>query len=148
MTSRIRSSRRRGALLGLAAGAALASAANIAWTAPSRSPGAPCFFITQWNGWKSPDPKVIYLGVNMHDVYRVDLSAGSPLLQAPDVHLVSRTTGPDTVCSALDLQLEVTDEMGFHGRLGGGMHEPLIVAKLTKLTPEEVAAIPRRYRPN
>jgi hypothetical protein len=126
---------------GLMAGAALALAAGSALAASS----SPCFFITQWRGWKSPSPNVIYLGVNMHDVYRVDLSAGSPELQWPDVHLISRVMGSDSICSALDLQLEVADNSnGFRS----GFREPLIAAKLTKLTPEEVAAIPKKYRPN
>ena len=126
---------------GLLAGVAAALLAGPALAASAKPDQTPCFFVTQWQGWKSPSPDVIYLGVNLHDVYRVDLSAGSPLLQAPDVHLVSRTTGPDTVCSALDLsQLSVSDNHGFK--------EPLFPSKLTKLTPEEIAAIPKKYRPN
>jgi hypothetical protein len=127
-----------GAGLMAAAGLALASGPASAETSASSNP--PCFFITQWRGWKSPSPDVIYLGVNMHDVYRVELSGGSPELQWPDVHLVSRSFGSDSVCSALDLQLEVADTTGFR--------EALIARKLTKLTPDEVAAIPRKYRPN
>ena len=34
------------------------------------------------------------------------------------------------------------------GGLGGGMREPLIASQLTKLTPDEIAAIPKQYRPN
>ena len=156
--------RRHSAFLGLAAGVALLTTASATYAAPPKDPATPCFYITQWSGWKSPSPNVIYLGVNQHDVYRVDLSAGSPLLQYPDVHLVSRTRGPETICSAIDLQLEVSDDVGFRGRLGEGFRggfgggfdggfdegasEPLIASKLTKLTPDEVAAIPKRYRPN
>jgi hypothetical protein len=127
---------------GLIAGAALALAGGSASAAVDKAgrSATPCFFITQWQGWKSPSPNVIYLGVNMHEVYRVDLSAGSPQLQWPDVHLVSRTFGSDSICSAIDLQLEVADTSGFR--------EPLIASKLTKLTPEEVAAIPKKYLPN
>ncbi len=122
----------------LAGAVSLGSAAATAAT--SRADRTPCFFITQWNGWKSPSPNVLYLGVNLHDVYKVDLSAGSSQLQWPDVHLVSRVRGSDSICTALDLQLEVADTTGFR--------EPLIAAKLTKLTPDEVAAIPKKYRPN
>ncbi len=100
----------------------------------------PCFFTTQWEGWKSPSPDVIYLGVNMHDVYRVDLSAGSSQLQSPNVHLVSINRGSSSICTALDLDLKVSDSQGFA--------EPLIARTLTKLTPEEVAAIPKKFRPN
>jgi hypothetical protein len=108
--------------------------------AATDNPRTPCFYITQWQGWKAPDAKTIYLGVNLHEVYRADLSAGSPQLQWPDAHLVSQVRGSDSICSAIDLQLAVADTNGFK--------EPLIVSKLTKLTPEEVAAIPKKYRPN
>jgi hypothetical protein len=126
-------------------GASLAVAALVAVTtsavaAPDKTPHTPCFFITQWNGWKSPSPNVIYLGVNMHDVYRVDLAAGSDQLSWPDVHLISKSRGSDSVCSAIDLDLQVADTSGFR--------EPLFPTKLTKLTTEEVAAIPRKFRPN
>ena len=99
-----------------------------------------CFFVTQWQGWKSPSPDVIYLGVNSHDVYRVDLSAGSSMLNWPNMHLVSVFRGSNSICTALDLDLKISDDHGFT--------EPLIAKNLTKLTPEEVAAIPKKYRPN
>ncbi len=120
----------------IAAALGLACAAQPA-AAASRSP---CFFVTQWEGWKSPRPDVIYLGVNMHDVYRVDLSGGSSMLNWPNAHLVSIVRGSDSICTALDLDLKVSD--------GNGFTEPLIARSLTKLTPEEVAAIPKKDRPN
>jgi hypothetical protein len=98
-----------------------------------------CFYVTQWQGWKSPSPDVIYLGVNMHDVYRVDLSGGSSMLNWPDMHLVSIVRGSDSICTALDLDLKISDDHGFT--------EPLIAKSLTKLTPEQVAAIPKKFRP-
>jgi hypothetical protein len=101
---------------------------------------APCFFINQWQGWKSPNPHTLYLGVNYHEVYEVQLSGDSGLLSDPDTHLVSITHGPDTVCSALDLQLAVVENFG-------GIREPLIAKSLVKLTPEQVAAIPKKYLP-
>jgi len=124
--------------LSLAAVAALLGAGNAA--AGAAKPTQSCFFINQWEGWKSPSPNVIYLGVNMHDVYRVDLSAGSWQLQAPNMHLVSINRGSSSICTALDLDLKIADSMGFA--------EPLIAKSLVKLTPEEVAAIPKKDRPN
>lgn len=129
---------RRYALRGLLAGAAAALVGGHALAAgDSRTP---CFFITQWQGWKAPDENTLYLGVNLHDVYRVDLSAGSSELMWPEAHLVSQVRGSDSICSAIDLQLAVADNNGFK--------VPLIAKSLTKLTPEEIAAIPKKYRPN
>ena len=125
---------------GLAIGAALLLAATPSLAAPAQQPNTPCFWITQWEGWKSPSPKVLYLGVNMHDVYKVDLAAESSMLNAPGVHLVSEVRGSSSICNALDLRLSVADT--------GGMREPLFPVKLTKLTPAEVAAIPKKFLPN
>ena len=126
---------RLAAVFGLAATLALGAAAPALAAAGNH----PCFFISQWQGWKSPSPNVIYLGVNNHDVYRVDLSAGSSELQSPGVHLVSVFRGTSSVCDALDLDLKASD--------GHGFTEALIARSLTKLTPEEIAAIPPKYRP-
>ena len=126
---------------GLAAAGLLAftaSGALAAEAAPHQTQS--CFFITQWQGWKSPSPKVLYLGVNMHDIYRVDLAAESPELQWPDAHLVSVSRGSNSVCNVLDLDLAVSD--------GHGMRSHIFPASITKLTPEEVAAIPKKDRPN
>jgi hypothetical protein len=133
-----------GRVAGAGAAALLIAAAVASPAAAQRGPhaqsdNAPCFFISQWQGWKSPNPHTLYLGVNFHEVYEVQLSGDSSLLQDPDAHLVSVTHGPDSVCSPLDLQLAVAEPFG--------MKEGLIAKSLRKLTPEEVAAIPPKYRP-
>ena len=153
-----RSALRGGLLAGVAA--ALIGIAGQA-SAATDKPSTPCFFITQWQGWKAPDNKTLYLGVNLHDVYRVDLSAGSPQLLWSDIHLISLVRGSDSICSAIDLQLYVVEDNaagfrngvgsginGFNFASGSGFRVPLIARKLTKLTPAEVAAIPPKYRPN
>ena len=101
---------------------------------------SPCFFVTQWRGWKAPDAHTLYLGIDQHDVYQVDLSADSPDLLWPDMHLVSIVRGSSSICSHLDLDLKIADNNGFSS--------PLIARSMRKLTPEEVAAIPPKYRPN
>lgn len=139
MNNHIETVRRNVLRTGLLAGVAAALIGGQALAAAD-SPRTPCFYITQWQGWKAPDPNTLYLGVNLHDVYRVDLSAGSPQLLWPDARLISLVRGPNSICSAIDLQLSVSDTNGFR--------QPLIARKLTKLTPEEVAAIPKKFRPN
>jgi hypothetical protein len=122
---------------GLVAAGVIGLSATAAAAAPST--GNNCFFISEWQGWKSPSPNILYLGVNHRDIYKVELSGGSPELSWPDVHLISKVTGSDSICSPLDLQLYVSDNTGFRSAL--------IARSLTKLTPEEVAAIPRKDRP-
>ena len=76
----------------------------------------PCFFRTQWKGWKSPDPSTLYLGVNLRDVYEVKLSVPSSLLSSPGVHLVSKARGSNSICSPLDLDLRSHSRVGFRRR--------------------------------
>ena len=154
MMHRIEKVRRNVLRGGLFAGIAAALIASQA-VAATDNPRTPCFYITQWQGWKAPDANTLYLGVNLHDVYRVDLSAGSPQLLWPDVHLISEVRGSNSICSAIDLQLSVAEDNGSGFRVdgvgfgsGSGFRVPLIARKLTKLTPEEIAAIPKKYRPN
>jgi hypothetical protein len=122
------------------AGASLGAARAQPAPNPDKPARAPCFWITQWRGWKAPNPHTLYLGVNMHEVYEVQLAGDAPTLQDPDAHLVSVSRGSDSVCSAIDLQLTVAEPFG--------IREPLIAKTMVKLTPEQVAAIPPKYRPN
>jgi hypothetical protein len=127
-------------MLGLAGAALFGASAQAA--EPSAKPAdhsRNCFFITQWRGWKAPAPDVLYLGVNLHDVYKVELSTSTPELMWPDAHLISNVRGSASICDALDLDLKVSD--------GHGVRAPLIAKSIVKLTPEEVAAIPKKFRP-
>ncbi|HXV01370.1 MAG TPA: hypothetical protein VG166_12825 [Caulobacteraceae bacterium] len=120
--------------------AALAALALAALPAAAGATDHPCFFVNQWQGWKADGPNVLYLRVNLRDVYRADLSAGSQQLTWPgSYHLVSRVEGSNSICGPLDLQLAVSD--------GHGYYQPLIVRSLVKLTREEAAALPPRLRP-
>jgi hypothetical protein len=99
-----------------------------------------CFYVTQFQDWKAPDPQTIYLRVNLHDYYRIDLNDSTPRLMVPFMHLVLKVHGSDMICSPLDLDLRLADD-----RLG--FPEPLFPKSLLRMTPEEVAAIPAKYRP-
>jgi hypothetical protein len=125
--------------LALAAAIGAGAVAATPALAAEASNARPCFPARDWQSWRSPSPNVIYVRVFLHDYYRLDLSAGSYTLTWPSSHLVSIFRGSDWVCSPLDLQLYVSDTHGFK--------EPLIVRSITKLTPEEVAQIPPKFRP-
>jgi hypothetical protein len=99
-----------------------------------------CFLARDWEGWKSPNPNVIYVRVGVSRIYEFDLSAGSNQLQAPAMHLVSTIRGSDWICDPLDLQLQLVDD---HHAFA----EPLFIKSITRLTPEQIAAIPRRDLP-
>jgi hypothetical protein len=133
-------------------GAGLLTTALLAVTAPAYAASAPaggkdapakpartCFALSDWDNWSAPDRDTLYLKVRNRDVYQVDLHRGTSMLTSPGVHLVSIVRGVDTVCGPLDLDLRVSD--------GFGMAMPIMAKSITKLTPEQIAAIPKKDRP-
>jgi len=119
-------------------GLGLGLAALLAAPLPSfAADNASCFFKRDWTSWNSPAEDVIYLKVGFRDVYRVTLRNAPRLDKATSV-LVSDSPG-STICSSLDLNLTLVER--------GGIRAPLFVASLTKLSPEEVEAIPLKARP-
>jgi hypothetical protein len=137
----------RAALIGLAIAGPMSfggtSAAYAATTdtdaAKPVKPPRQCFYLSDWRGWTAPDKDTLYLKVRGRDVYRVDLAYGSNQLTWPGTHLVSVVRGPDSVCHPLDLDLRVSDGMGFA--------VPIRAKTITKLTPDEIKAIPKKYQP-
>ncbi|HLZ83055.1 MAG TPA: hypothetical protein VKQ54_05765 [Caulobacteraceae bacterium] len=123
----------------VAALATLTGAASAASAADTN--GRSCFTVNNWHGWSSPSPDVLYLAVNFRDVYKATLAHPVAGLNLMDTVVISDETGLQSICSAVDLHLTMT-----HRR--GGSRQGLIVRSLTRLTPEEIAAIPKRDRPN
>jgi Family of unknown function (DUF6491) len=117
-------------------------------TAPSfAQPAAPkdtCFSMTQFENWKAPDAKTIYIRVNMNRYYRLGLAGTCSELTWPQSHLITHTRGPDMVCGPLDWNLSVSDSTG---PMGHGFAEPCIVKTMTELSPAQVAAIPKKFKP-
>lgn len=132
----------RAALIGLAIAGLGASAASAAQgDAPTKAdkPARQCFYLSDWRGWTAPDKNTLYMKVRGRDVYRVDLAYGSNQLTWPGTHLVSVVRGPDSICHPLDLDLRVSDGMGFA--------IPIRAKTITKLTPEQIQALPKKDRP-
>jgi hypothetical protein len=129
------------ALAGMGASAACAAQgdAQTATAAKAIKPARQCFYLSDWRGWTAPDKNTLYMKVRGRDVYRVDLAWGSNQLTWPGTHLVSIVRGPDSVCGPLDLDLRVGD--------GLGMAIPIRAKTITKLTPDEIKAIPKKYQP-
>ncbi|MFT4254714.1 MAG: DUF6491 family protein [Caulobacter sp.] len=113
--------------------------------AAAEEPAAPqkaqrqCFQLSDWQGWSAPDKNTLYMKVRNRDVYKVDLAWGSNQLTWPGNFLISTVRGIDTVCNPIDLDLKVSDSSGFA--------MPIRAKTITKLTPEEIAAIPKKDRP-
>jgi hypothetical protein len=126
------------ALFAFVGGASAALADPVPATA---KPPQSCFFISQFESWKAPDNKTIYIRVNTNRFYRLDLSSSCPTLTYPDAHLITKTRGSSTVCTALDWDLSVGQAAPRGFPMG------CIVKTMTPLTPEQVAAIPKKFKP-
>ena len=102
--------------------------------------GDACFLSRDWQDWSAPgNGDFLLLRVGLHDIYRVGLAPGTHVHKDIDRFLVNIVRGSSWICSPLDLDLTLSDHQGFR--------EPLIAHSLRKLTPEEVATIPRRDLP-
>ena len=132
--SMIRASLLTTVLLAAAAPALADSAAKDAAPRPART----CFSLSDWSGWSAPDKNTLLMRVRNREVYRVDLSHGTSQLTSPGVHIVSVVRGTDTVCKPIDLDLRVSD---------GHFAMPIMAKSITRLTTEEIAALPKRDRP-
>ncbi len=120
--------------LALLAAALIPAAAS----AQPAKPAPQCFFDRDWRGWKAESDKVMYIRVDLNKIYKVGFSAGCPGLTSPNAHLVTHSRS-GSVCSALDLDIKVSDLQGFS--------TPCIASSLTPLTPQEAAALPKKLRP-
>jgi hypothetical protein len=106
---------------------------------PPAKPGSQCFYSTEWQGWKATDDHTMYIRVGMRRIFRLDFASSCHTMTWPGVHLVTVYRGGDTVCSPLDLDLRVSD--------GNGIAEPCIVSGLSELSPDQIAAIPKKDLP-
>ncbi len=126
--------------LALAIAALSASFATAASAAPGETPQRSCFHSLDWEGWTaSSDGDALYLRVGRRDVYRVGLTPGSRARKDHDDFLINQLRGSRWICAPLDLDLMVSNRMGFQ--------VPLIARSLRKLTPEEIAALPPKDVP-
>jgi len=130
-------------LIRIAAALAVISTAPLAHAAadtPAKSKDSNCFATNTWNGWTTTDNgDALILRVGLRDYYKVGLTPGTHARKGPNQFLVNQVRGSNWICSHLDLDLMISDNLGFR--------QPLIATSLRRLTPEEVAAIPKKDLP-
>jgi hypothetical protein len=130
--------------------AAVVIAAAVAAPRAARGDDAPmrtrlnpgqCFRSTDVKNWAAPDPHTLYLRVLANRYYRVDLARDCNPLRWRTAFLQTNTMGGNAmICSPLDYSIRASDWPG----------DPLqtcFVSKITPLTHEEAAALPRNAKP-
>lgn len=119
----------------LAGGAAVSIAAD---KPAAKYDARQCFYTRNVTSFAAPDEKTLYVRVNVRDVYRFDMFGTCPDIDWNQrLALVSR--GSSWICTGMDAEV-ITQRTGL-----GPQRCP--VSNVRKLTPEEVAALPRRAKP-
>jgi hypothetical protein len=121
------------------------SAAALAQTEPKPQPEKTdgkaarksCFFNRDIRGFAAPDDKTLYLRVRAKDVYRLDMKGRCPELDW-EHKIAIDSRGSSAICGAIDVTVLVKTPIGV---------SRCSVETLTRLTPEEVAALPKKSRP-
>ncbi len=108
-------------------------------TATPPVPAKRCFRLHDWNGWRTPDGKTMYIRIGVSDLWRIDMTGTCGGLRSSSSHLVTRVHSGDLVCDALDLDLSVQDTNGFT--------EPCIIQSIRPLTDVETKALDSKDRP-
>ena len=97
-----------------------------------------CFLGANVDGFNAPDDHTVYLSANVHDVYRLDLMGSCTGLSFREGIGLERTPGSSWICSPLDATIIYNDH---------GIHQRCPVTAIHKLTPAELAALPKKDRP-
>jgi hypothetical protein len=110
-------------------------------SAPARSsqPKHECFNARFVTSFSAPDQETVYVRVGVREVWKLKLFA--PCLDVDwrtSIALKTRTGG-DFICSGLDAELIVPSRA--FGR------QRCLVSDVSKLSPAEIAALPKRDRP-
>lgn len=125
---------------GLAALALTASAlaATSAGAQPPPSPRQQCLYVRNINGFNAPNDHTIYVRSSVSDIWRIDLMTDCIGLSFKQGFRLRSAGGDPWICEPIQAEVSLRDI---------GMPQRCPVSGLHKLTPDEIAALPRRDRP-
>jgi hypothetical protein len=128
--------------LRLAASAAILAGAVLSASAVSAQPPArsdnQCFYTRNINGFQASDDHTVYIRVGVRDIYRLDLMTDCTGLTFRQGIGLESTPGDPWICSPIQATVVYRDT---------GIHNRCPVSNIHKLTPAEVAALPKRDLP-
>ena len=129
-------------VLGGCAQAQMGAGTPVSAVVPAGAPLASgeCFRSTEIRGHTIADASTMLIDVRGREVYRVGVGgrcfAGAT---ASDPIVTRSPPGSQTICRPIDLDLAIS--------VGGFPATPCIVNSITRLTPEEAAALPKKLKP-
>ena len=107
------------------------------------SPDNACFNLIQMQNDLPINDHTVLFRVNVSDIYALDFANKCPELTYPDPKLIIVPVGGITeICHAIDLDISVGHNGG-----PGDIPVPCIPTGLRKLTPAEIAALPKKDIP-
>ena len=128
--------------LALAATLTLAASAGSqqAPAKPAAKPAQSCFWVHDVDGFNAPDDQTLYIRVGIRQVYKLTLF-GNCMDISWVQHIGLVTHGMNNVCEGTNPDVDVIDREVGVGR------ERCPVSAVQKLTPDQVAALPKGQRP-
>jgi hypothetical protein len=127
----------------LAAAAALlatgASPAAVAETTKPKSDRNQCFYTRNADSFAAPNDKTLYVRVGVRDIYRFDMFGPCQDIDWNQRLALVARGGSDWICDAMDAEVI--------SRAQGLGRQRCLVRHMRKLTPQEVAALPKDARP-
>jgi hypothetical protein len=105
---------------------------------PMRAGASPCFVRRDINGFSAPNDRTVYIRVGVSDVWRLDLMTECTGLAFRNAFALEARPATAWICSPLDATVIVRQT---------GISQRCPVSAMHKLTPDEIAALPRRDRP-
>ena len=101
-----------------------------------------CFYITQLQGNHALNDRAVIFRVNVSDFYQLDFAQRCYALTYPEPKLIlTPFGGVGLICRAIDLDVRVGEQSP------GSFSEPCIPSALHRLSPAEVAAVPKKDLP-
>ena len=120
-----------------AAAALIGGGAAPAGAADKPSPPRQCFWNHQVNSFAAQGDRTVNLRVGVNDYYQLELFSPCPDVEwTQKIALISR--GTSTICSGLDAEVVTPSPIG---------PQKCLVRNVRKLTPAEVAALPKGAKP-
>ena len=131
--------------IGLAASAAVLAGAGLSTPVAVAQPAAAdsgqgnqCFYTRNINGFQAPDDRTVYIRVGVRDIYRLSLMVGCTGLTFRQGIGLESTPGDSWICSPIQATVVYRDT---------GIRNRCPVSDIHKLTPAEIAALPKRDLP-
>ena len=96
-----------------------------------------CFYMNNIQNSRAADDHTVFMRVGVDDIYRIDMQYPCTDLQNSKL-IIRSVSGSGQICRAVDIDLKVGDQ---------GFRSACVARSITKLTPDEAAALPRKIKP-